>query len=404
MIKLAIDGGGKTFQEPPVLNPVLRTYPETAALLNEIYFSKNWSFYGRYENEFAEKFAACQTAKHGVFMANGTVTLECALQALNVGRGDEVIVPAYTWVATGMAPLYVGATPVIVDVEPDTLCMDPAAFEAAITPRTKAVIPVHLFGSMADMEKIMAIARKHGLKVIEDCAHAHGGFWNGQGAGSIGDIGSFSFQQSKLMAAGEGGFCTTNDPELFDRLGRLKHIGYQQGSKQGKSANPPPEGLLCHNYRSTEFQAAILLGQLEHLKEDTSLREKNALYFQSLLEKIPGISHQKRGRLATVQSYYIFVFMIQNGALKAGRTRDDIAKALAAEGAPGVGPIWGRTIFEHPLWNVPKDQYRLENSRVAQNFIDNQELALNASWLMSNTENLELLAEALTKVMMVYGA
>ncbi len=404
MATLAIDGGDKTFQEPPVLNSVLRTYPETAALLNEIYFSKNWSFYGRYENEFTEKFATYQTAKHGVFMANGTVTLECALQALDVGCGDEVIVPAYTWIATGMAPLYVGATPVIVDVEPDTLCMDPAAFEAAITPRTKAVIPVHLFGSMADMEKIMEIARKHGIKVIEDCAHAHGGFWNGQGAGSIGDIGSFSFQQSKLMTAGEGGFCTTNDPELFDRLGRLKHIGYQQGSKQGKSTNPPPEGLLCHNYRSTEFQAAILLGQLEHLKNNTALREKNALYFQSLLEKIPGLTYQKPGRLTTVQSYYIFVFMIRNGALKAGRTRDDVTKALAAEGAPGIGPIWGKPIFEHPLWNIPKNQYRLESSRVAQNFIDNQELALNASWLMGNTENLNLLAEALTKVMMVYGA
>ncbi len=382
----------------------MRTYPETAALLNEIYFSKNWSFYGKYENELAAKFAAYQTAGYGVFMVNGTVTLECALQALGVGRGDEVIVPAYTWIATGMAPLYVGAAPVIVDVEPDTLCMDPGALEAAITSRTKAVIPVHLFGSMADMEKIMAIARKHDLKVIEDCAHSHGGFWDGKGTGSVGDIGSFSFQQSKLMTAGEGGFCTTNDPELFDRLGRLKHIGYQQGSKQGKSASPPTEGLLCHNYRATEFQAAILLGQLEHLGEDTALREKNALYFQSLLEKIPGITCQKRGRLATVQSYYFFVLMLEKGALKAGKTRLDVMNALAAEGAAGIGPIWGKAIFEHPLWNVPKNQYRLESSQVAQNFIEHQELVLGASWLMGDTENLDLLAEALTKVMAVYGA
>ncbi len=401
--KLAIDGGTRTFPTPPSLNPVLRTYPETAALLNEIYLSKNWSFYGRYENEFASEFAAAQTAKYGVFMVNGTVTLECALAALGVGRGDEVIVPAYTWIATAMAPLYLGAKPVIVDVEPDTLCMDPAAFEAAITPRTKAVIPVHLFGSMADLEKIMAVARKHGISVIEDAAHSHGGSWNGRGTGSIGDIGSFSFQQSKLLTAGEGGFCTTNDPDLFDRIGRLKHIGYQQGAKQGKPAGPPPEGLLCHNYRATEFQAAILLGQLKHLREDTLLREKNARILQKLLSGIPGIVCQKRGRLATVQSYYVFVFGLGKGALKHGKTRDDVTKALLAEGC-GAGPMWGRAVFEHPLWNVPKKLCRVESSSTAVDFIHNRELAVGASWLMSGQEPMERFASAVAKVMSAYGA
>ena len=142
-------------------------------------------------------FAKFNQVGYCAMMANGTVTLELALRTLGVQAGDEVIVPAHTWMATGTAVAYLGAIPVIVDIESDTLCMDPAAFEAAITPRTKAVIPVHLFGSMANMDEIMRIARKHHLAVVEDCAHAHGGQWDGKYVGSIGDIGSFSFQESK---------------------------------------------------------------------------------------------------------------------------------------------------------------------------------------------------------------
>ena len=239
MSKLAIDGGSKIFPDGFRFEPWPPINEETAVKLRQVYLGHKWSFYGEEEKKFAASFAKYHDAAYGTFMVNGTVTLETALTALGIGPGDEVIVPSWTWMATGMAPVYVGATPVFVDGQPDTFCMDPAAFEAAITPRTKAVIPVHLFGSLADIDRIVEIAKKHGIKVIEDCAHAHGGKWNGKGIGSFGDIGSFSFQQSKIMTAGEGGECITDDPELFDRIGRISHIGYQFAAERGKPAGPP---------------------------------------------------------------------------------------------------------------------------------------------------------------------
>jgi L-glutamine:2-deoxy-scyllo-inosose/3-amino-2,3-dideoxy-scyllo-inosose aminotransferase len=207
--------------------------PATAKALARAYLSRQWSFNGPAEQRFAADFAAYCGAKHGIFMANGTVTLEAALTAHHIGKGDEVIVPALTWIATAMAAHYVGAKVVLVDIEPTTLCLDPKQVEEAITPRTRAIIPVHLYGSMADLEALCRIARRHRLVVIEDCAHAHGGMWNGRGVGSWGHVGSFSFQQSKTMASGEGGICLTNDDKIADRLYRFKHIGYAAHTPQG---------------------------------------------------------------------------------------------------------------------------------------------------------------------------
>lgn len=202
--KLAINGGEKIFTQNPEIPAWPVTSDKVAEKLKEVYLSGKWSFNGPEEQKFAKDFARYNNAEYGVVMANGTVTLESTLHALNIGPGDEVIVPALTWIATAMAVHYVGATPVFVDIEADTWCLDPAKLEEAITPATKAVIPVHLYGSMADMEKIMDIADKNNLYVIEDCAHAQGGVWNGKGLGSIGIVGSFSFQESKTLSSGEG--------------------------------------------------------------------------------------------------------------------------------------------------------------------------------------------------------
>src|SRR5262245_35041935 len=163
---------------------------------------------GPHATSFAAAFAEFQGAKHGICMANGTVTMTVALRALGVELGDEVIVPALTFAATGYAPLEAGAVPVIVDIDPNTFCIDPKAVEAAITPRTRAIIPVHLGSLMADMDALMEIARRHNLAVIEDSAHAHGARWRDpdggkgdRGAGSIGDFGSFSMQSSKILTS-----------------------------------------------------------------------------------------------------------------------------------------------------------------------------------------------------------
>jgi len=334
----------------------------TADKLTEIYRSGNWSFGGPHEQQFAADFAAAHDAKFGVFMANGTVTLQCALGVHGIGAqsggsaDDEVIMPALTWPATAMAALYVGAVPVFADIEASTLCLDPAAFEAAITPRTRAVIPVHIYGGMADMEAIQAIADKHGIVVIEDCAHAQGGKWNGKGLGSIGAVGSFSFQQSKTMASGEGGICLTNDEELKDKLYRMKHIGYGDGSKQGVYAGGPPEGLMVHNFRATEFQAAILQGQLANLDNLIGKYNSNAAKIEERLRDVAGVRVQSRGRLSTRQSYYAFN-VVWDEAPCSDLPLSLIHQALGAEGL-NMGGTYG-VVYNHILFNVSPDKYRI---------------------------------------------
>ncbi|MBP5638881.1 MAG: aminotransferase class I/II-fold pyridoxal phosphate-dependent enzyme, partial [Victivallales bacterium] len=180
MGNLAINGGKPVYPTNAVVGiPWPPVSEETAERIKELYLSRAWSFNSETEQAFERAFAESHDAQHGIFMANGTVTLECALLALGVGPGDEVIVPGLTWIATAMAVHYVGATVVFADVEADTFCLDPVSVEERITPKTKAIIPVHLYGSMADLEKLLAIARKHNLYVVEDCAHMQGGFWNG---------------------------------------------------------------------------------------------------------------------------------------------------------------------------------------------------------------------------------
>ncbi|MFA6717137.1 MAG: DegT/DnrJ/EryC1/StrS family aminotransferase [Victivallales bacterium] len=403
MFKLAIDGGERIFKETPALPIYPSAYPETAKLLGDIYLNtRKWSYYGPYEKQFVANFAKYHDSSYGVFMANGTVTLECALAALGVGPGDEVIVPAYTWMATAMAVLYVGATPIFVDNQADTLCMDPIAFEAAITPLTKAVIPVHLFGSIADLDEICRIAGRHDIKVIEDCAHAHGGKWDGKGVGSFGAVGSFSFQQSKIMTAGEGGLCTTSNPELYDKLCRLKHIGNGPDAIHGKPGTPPPLGLYCHNYRATEFQAVILQSQLEHLAEQTRIREKGAAYLKQRFELIPGLKVQARGHKATTQNYYVYAVMVDPAVLKPGITRDHIIAALQAEGVPEVFPGWCEPVYKHKLWNVETSKYRIASCEVAEDIIYNRVILFALMWLMAPRADQEKLCSALEKVMKEY--
>ncbi len=401
MAKLAIDGGSKVFSEPIKYPNWPPRYPETAERIKNLYLNDRWSFYGPREIEFNNQFAKFTGALHCESMINGTVTLETALRALGVGAGDEVIVPAHTWMATGLAPIYCGATTVIADIDPATLCLDPEKFEQAITPKTKAVIPVHLFGSMADMDKIMAIARKHGLKVVEDCAHAHGGRWAGKHVGTIGDVGSFSFQESKLMASGEGGACITNDPQLADALGRISHIGYQYGAKQGQGT-PTPEGMTCFNFRFTEYQAEILLSQLEHLAEFTAERDVKAARFRARLEAIPGITTQAKGRLADPQSYYMFAFKVDDTHLKPGITRDRVREAIQAEGAIGIGSGWANIMHRQSGFTPPRSTYRVESCENAEKIVYHQLLCAGMAVMSLDDATLEKMADCVEKVMGEY--
>jgi L-glutamine:2-deoxy-scyllo-inosose/3-amino-2,3-dideoxy-scyllo-inosose aminotransferase len=395
--KLAIFGGAPLCEQALQAPPFPPVDEATARRLGEVYLSRKWSFGGEEETAFAAEFAAYHGAKHGVFMANGTVTLQCALGALGVGAGDEVIVPALTWPATAMAVLYVGATPVFVDVEPSTLCLDPAAFEVAITPATRAVIPVHLYGGTADLERILGIAHRREIFVVEDCAHGQGGKWNGRGLGSWGDVGSFSFQQSKTLAAGEGGICITNDNELAERLYRMKHIGYDLGTGQGKANSGPPPGLQCHNFRATEFQSLILRSQLEQLAARIATYNQSATFLEARLNALPGVRVQARGRLADPQSYYAFAVSFEGAAAQI-----PLSNILAALGAEGfsAGGTYG-TVYNHVLWNAAPETYRIAGGscRVAEELGTRHTLTFQHQWLESDEQTLESIAQIFEKVM-----
>jgi len=395
--KLAILGGEALCSKPVNAIPWPPVDDETAEQLKQVYLSRNWSFGGPEEMKFNQEFAKFHDAEYAISMANGTVTLECALHALCVGRGDEVIVPAYTWMATAMAARYVGAQIVFVDVEPDTLCMNPKKFEAAITDKTKAVIPVHILGSMADMEAILAIAKKHNIYVIEDCAHMQGGKWNGKGVGSWGHVGSFSFQQSKTLASGEGGICITNDADLADKIARIKHIGYPVGAKQGAAMTGPQAGLICHNYRSTEFQAVILRGQLKHLPELLEKYSSNAKYLAELTKDIPGIRLQKPGRLATRQGYYGLAIMFDEGEL-AKIDKEIILKAINKEGIACLYGVYG-PVYKHILFNLPQSDWRIAGDcSVTDITVDKHTLSFPHQALGVSRNDIEIIADVLRKV------
>ncbi|MFW5915748.1 MAG: DegT/DnrJ/EryC1/StrS family aminotransferase [Planctomycetota bacterium] len=395
----ALTGGQPVSENPLEAEPWPPVSEEMADRLRELYLSREWSFHSPMEKDFAQAFADYHDTRHGIFMANGTVTLQCALEALGVGDGDEVIVPALTWMATAMAAHYVGAKPVFVDVEPSTLCLDPDALADAIGPRTRAVIPVHIFGSMADMEKILNICDREGIAVVEDCAHMQGGKWDGRGVGSWGKVGSFSFQQSKTLACGEGGICITDDDDLADRIFRLKHIGYAPDSEQGKPSGKPPADLACHNFRATAFQALILRDQLRELPDRIARYDANAQRITDSIADIPGVRVQSPGRLASPQGYYGLVLVFDQEPCS-NLSRTTLQEAMKAEGL-NTGGTYG-PVYNHLLFNLPDDQYRIHGDRcpVAEYAATDRAIQLSHSWLGTDESTIDTVAEIIKKVVL----
>ena len=268
-------------------------------------------FVAKFEADFA---AFCQT-EHAIGLGNGTDALWLSLLALGVGPGDEVITVPSTFLATAEAITYTGAKPVFIDIEEQTYTMNPELLEKAITPRTKAIIPVHLFGQVADMGPIMAIARKHGLSVIEDACQAHGAAYNGQAAGSIGDTGCFSFYPGKnLGALGEAGAVVTNNAELKQKIQMLRDHG--QSRKYYHA-------VVGWNARMDGFQGAALQIKLKHLAKGNEARRQHASQYDRILGGIEGviIPPVAPGR---VHVYHIYAIRVQR--------RDELLQALAARG------------------------------------------------------------------------
>lgn len=346
MTQLAVNGGA------PVRTKDWPAWPQAAPgaldALNTVLESGRWAISGPYrgvqsfERRFADAFAAFQGIEHCVPTSSGTASLMVALEACGVGAGDEVIIPGLTWVANASTVAGVNAIPVPVDIDPATLCMDPAAVEAAITQRTAAIVVVHLYSAVADLDALSAIAREHGLALIEDCAQAHGAMYRGRRVGTYGDMGTFSMQHSKLLTSGEGGAVITSSASLARRAETLR----ADGRSYPAEAPAVGEMELVHTVETmgsnrciSEFQAAVLLKQLEILDAQNARRAANAALLDAAVTEL-GFSPQATSPGTTGRTYYEWAVRIEDDELCAAGT-DRVAAAISAEvGSAIVSPSY----------------------------------------------------------------
>jgi len=271
---------------------------------------------GKYITEFEERFSSYCSSGYGVSVCNGTVALQLALVALGVGKGDEVIVPDLTFIATANAVAYTGAKPVFVDVDKKTWNMDAGKIKEKITEKTKAIIPVHLYGHPCDMDPILELAKKHNLFVVEDAAEAHGAEYKGKKVGSLGDVGCFSFYGNKILTTGEGGMCITNDEKLAERMRFLKDHGMTR-----PHYFHPEVGF---NFRMTNIQAAIGLAQLERIEDIIAAKIKHAKLYKELLSSVQGITFQPEEPYAKSVFWLHSILVEENFRC----SRDDLMKEL----------------------------------------------------------------------------
>lgn len=338
---LAINGGTPVRDRPWPTWPV-HGDEEERLLLDVLRSGQWWSVGGKRVPEFEEAFARFQDAQHAVCVTNGTAALEIALRALGIGCGDEVIVPPYTFIATASSVLAVGATPVFVDIQPQSLNIDPAAIGPAITERTRAIVPVHIAGCPADLDGVLEVAGRSNLAVIEDAAQAHAAEWKGRKVGAIGDCGTFSFQASKNLNSGEGGAIVTNREDVADKCWSVHNVG------RTKSGKWYEHHVLGGNFRMTEWQAAILLAQLGRLPEQTDRRTENARRLTSMLSAVPGVRTLPPDPRVTRHAYHLYAFRYRSEAF-GGRSRDEFIRAMNAEGVPcgaGYVPLYKETVFQ----------------------------------------------------------
>lgn len=402
MSELAILGGEPLRRKP--FAPWPQYLPTDADRLQQVLASRHWGGYpmpSRYCGEFAERFAAMHGARYGLCVANGTIALVAALQAAGIRFGDEVIVPAYTWDGTATAVLFAGGVPVFADVDPDTYCLDVDSAREAITPRTRAILPVHLAMRFAAMDGLLALAAEHGLKIIEDCAHAHGGQHRGRGAGSIGDLGCFSFQESKLMTAGEGGIVITSNLQFFE------HLQSQVNCGRASATNQFEQRVLGSNYRMTELQAALLIGQLEMLPELTARRSRAAARLSASLSTIPGVRPLPVQPGITREAIYHYVFQYR----PEGRApvRDLFVAALEAEGIPCDGrfyePVYRSDLFYATPENCPQLHADYSNVRcpVSERAAYDESVWLPQFLLIGDDQDVDDVASAVAKVVRNLG-
>jgi len=381
---LALFGGTPVRRKPFARWPVFDDRERRA--LGDVLESGMWGGYHPKLREFEETFAAFHGARFGVAVSNGTVSLETALGAAGIQPGDEVIVPPISFIATATAVLRAGGVPVFADIGSD-YNLDPARVRQALSPRTRAIIPVHFAGRPADMDALRVIASEHKLAVIEDAAHAHGAAWRGQRVGALGDVASFSFQQSKNLTAGEGGILTGNDPELMERCRSIANQGRRTGGGWYEHVR------LGTNQRMTAWQAAVLLVQLSRLEEQLARRAANARWLDRRLGACDFLQPVPPDERVTCHGYYLYMLRLAPERV-AGIRKDAFLKALAAEGIPGAAgyphPLYCNQVFRdyaHRRTECPEAERMCHNS-----FWVSHEIVLG------NEEDLDDFATAMEKV------
>ena len=356
-------------------------------------------------SEFEEKYAELMGAKRCLATASGTTALMVALHVLGVDAGDEVIVSPYTFIATYNVVLLNKALPVFADTDPETFQINPDKIEERITKKTRAILPVHILGLPANMDRINAIAKKHNLVVIEDACQAWMAEWRGKKIGTLGDLGCFSFQNSKHLPAGEGGAVVGNDEEIMDRCYSFHNCGRPYGSVKKTSGYP----MRGSNRRMQEFQAVILMSQMKRLEKDTARRNENAHYLTSRIKDIPGILPHKLYEGVTRAAYHLYPFRYKKEHFN-NISRSKFLSALSAEGIPcsgGYGPQYNDGLIEESLNSVGyKRLYsreRLKRYRRENHYPDNDQLCKEAVWfsqtlLLGTKSDMDDIADAILKI------
>lgn len=401
--KLAVDGG------KPIRDTSAKPWPnwpdnqeadwerDIEPALRDVYLSRSEGLPATQGEAFGASFAAYCDGRYGIIMPHGTDAISAAISGAldldGIGEGGEMIIPNYTFIATASAPLSVRCTLSLVDVDPVSFTILPEAIEAAITERTVGILPVHLGGHPADMDAINAIAAKHNLVVIEDCAQAHGAEVNGKKVGALGHVGAFSFQSSKNLTSGEGGCLVTNDIDIRDRAHAFKDVGRRPGGERWEYPR------LGWNYRTSEYLAAILLKRLPGLEDQTKLRNANAAYLTEGLSGIEGVTPPGWREWVTKHGYHLYMCLYDPEAF-GGRTRDEFVAALRAEGIQCT-PGYQRPLTDEGALKTIMDRYP---DKVTRNPCPNIEhICAHSFWfsqsmLLGSQDDLDDIVNAIKKI------
>lgn len=400
--RLAALGGKPVRTEPFPSWPIIEGNDETA--WTQVLQKRRWCrLDGNYATRFEETWGQHLGAKYCLATASGTTALFTSLNALNIAPGDEVLVPPYTFVATINVVLLQHALPVFVDTDRQTFQMDTSKLEAAITPQTRCILPVHLGGSPVDMDKVLEIAKQRRLTVLEDACQAHLAEWRHQKVSTLGDLGCFSFQASKNLNSGEGGTILSNNQDLIE-ICRSFH-------NNGRGAPNASFSYVRNgsNHRMTEFQAALLLEQFTRLESQSRVRTENAQYLTRQLQEIPGIAPARMYDGCTRNAYHLYMFRY-DAAHFAGLTRSRFLKALEAEGIPcesGYSPLNKEPFIETALNSRAYQKIysvkELADYRERNHCPENDRLCEEAVWftqtmLLGTRRDMDQIAEAIRKI------